>query len=46
MLTVFLILAVAALVMTLFSAATGKVPLWVPVLVLAIIECLRSIPLR
>ena len=45
MLTVFLILAVAALIMTLVHAATGKVPLWVAVVVLCLIECLRSLPL-
>ncbi len=46
MLTVFLILAVAALIMTLAAAAKPSwVPLWVAVLLLAIIECIRSIPL-
>jgi membrane protein implicated in regulation of membrane protease activity len=44
MLTVFLILAVAALIITLLSAATGKVPLWVAVLLLAIMMCLQAIP--
>lgn len=44
MLTVFLILAVAALIITLLSAV-GKAPLWVSVLLLCIIECLRSLPL-
>lgn len=45
MLTVVAILAVAALLFTL-GAALGKVPLWVPVLLLAIIACLGSLPLK
>lgn len=44
MLTVFLILAVAALIITILSAI-GKAPVWVGVLLLCIIECLRSMPL-
>lgn len=46
MLTVVLILVVAALLMTLVHAATGKVPLWVPVLLVAIVLCLQALPLR
>lgn len=44
MLTVFVILAVAALIITIV-AAIGKAPLWVAVVLLAIIECLRALPL-
>jgi len=43
MLTVFLILAVAALILTIASA-TGKVPLWVPVILIAIILALQALP--
>lgn len=47
MLTVLFILAVAAAIMTLVHAAyTGKVALWVPVLLLCIIELLRVLPLK
>ena len=45
MLTVFLVLALAALVMTLIHAAGKPLPLWVPVVVICIIECLRDMPL-
>lgn len=44
MLTVFLILAIAALVAALAAAATGKVPLWVAVVFLAILEVVRALP--
>jgi len=46
MLTVFLIISVAALIMTLVAAASGKIPLWVPVVLLAILACLQSLPLK
>jgi hypothetical protein len=44
MLTVMVLLAVAALVITLVHAM-GKVVLWPAVLIVAIIELLRAIPL-
>ena len=44
MLTVFLCLAIAASLSTL-GAAWGKVPLWIAVVFLCLIELLRSIPL-
>jgi hypothetical protein len=44
MLTVFVLLAVAALVVTLVHA-TGRVVLWPAVLILTIIELLRALPL-
>ncbi len=44
MLTVFLVLAIAAFVTTLI-AAWGKVPLWVAVMILCLIELLRVLPL-
>lgn len=44
MLTVFFLLAVVAFICAIMSA-TGKCPLWVSVLILAIIELLRNIPL-
>ena len=44
MLTVFVILVVAAFIVTLVSA-TGKVPLWVAVVILCVIELLRVLPL-
>lgn len=44
MLTVFLILAVAAFCCTIASAM-GKVPLWVAVVILTLIELLRALPL-
>jgi uncharacterized membrane protein YkvI len=46
MLTVFLILAVAAFIVTVASAASpSRAPLWVAVLILTIIELLRALPL-
>jgi hypothetical protein len=44
-LTVVVILAVAAFVCTVASAAWGRVPLWVAVLLLSLIELLRAFPL-
>ena len=44
MLTVFLLLDVAALVLTLVHAM-GRVVLWPAVLILTIIELLRALPL-
>lgn len=44
MLTVFLLLALAAFVVTIASAI-GRAPLWVAVLILSVIELLRAIPL-
>lgn len=44
MLTVFLLLAILSLICTVASAA-GQCPLWVPVLLLTIMELLRAIPL-
>ena len=44
MLTVFLLLALAAFAVCIASAV-GKAPLWVAVLLLAIIELLRALPL-
>jgi hypothetical protein len=44
MLTVFLILALAAFIVTIASAM-GKAPVWVAVLVLCLIELLRALPL-
>jgi hypothetical protein len=43
-LTVFLVLALLALLLTIGSAV-GWCPLWVPVVLLAIIELLRALPL-
>lgn len=45
MLTVLTILIVAALIMTIV-AGTGRIPLWPSVLLLAIIEALRVLPLK
>ena len=45
MLTVQFLLAIGAFICTLVSAAVGRVPLWVAVLLLCIIELLRTIPL-
>lgn len=45
MLSVTCLVGLAAFIGTLVSAY-GKVPLWVPVLLLAICEMLRCIPLR
>jgi hypothetical protein len=44
MLTVFLLLALAAFVCTVV-AALGKCPVWIPVLLLCLIELLRAVPL-
>ncbi len=44
MLTVFLILALAAFIITIASAM-GKAPLWVAVIILCLIELLRVLPL-
>lgn len=44
MLTLVLVLAIAALLVAIFSAV-GKAPLYVAVILLAILECLRSLPL-
>ncbi len=44
MLTVFLLLAIAAFVCTVL-AAMGKCPIWVAVLFLCVIELLRAVPL-
>lgn len=44
MLTVLLILAIAAFVMTV-GTAMGKVPLWAAVLLLSLLELLRALPL-
>ena len=44
MLTVFIILAVTAFIATAVAAA-GKCPLWVAVIILAIIELLRVLPI-
>lgn len=45
MMTVTVILALAALIIAIM-AAIGKAPLWVAVILLAIIELLEHIPLR
>lgn len=45
MITVLMFLVIAALLVTLFHAATGKVPLWVAVLLLTLVEMLRILPL-
>ena len=44
MLTVFIILALAAFIVTVVSAM-GKCPLWVAVVILCLIELLRALPL-
>lgn len=44
MLTVFLILAIAAFV-CIIASALGKAPLWVGTLLLCVIELLRALPL-
>lgn len=44
MLTVFLLLALAAFIVTIVSAL-GKAPLWISVILLCLIELLRAIPL-
>jgi len=43
MITVFLILAVLALLIAIISAL-GKAPLWIAVVLLSIIELIRAIP--
>lgn len=44
--TVFVVLVIAAFILTLVSIGTpSKVPLWVAVLVLCFIELLRVLPL-
>jgi hypothetical protein len=43
MINVLIILAVAAFILAL-AAAAGRAPLWVAVVVVAIIECLRAMP--
>lgn len=43
-LTVLLVLALIALICTIISAL-GKCPIWVPVVILAIMELLRQLPL-
>lgn len=42
--TVFVILALCAFVLAIVSAV-GRVPLWIAVVVLALIELLRALPL-
>lgn len=42
--TVFLILALAAFIVTILSAM-GKCPLWIAVVLLCVIELLRALPL-
>ncbi len=44
MITVFLLLAVAAFVCTI-AVALNKCPVWVPVILLCLIELLRAVPL-
>ena len=44
MLTVFVILAIGAFVLTLL-AAINRVPLWIAVVILCLIELLRALPL-
>ncbi len=46
MLTVSLLLVVGALICAIVSASVGKVPLWVAVILLSIVELLEHIPLR
>lgn len=47
MLTVVLVLAVLALLLAVGSAATGgRVPLWVAVVLVCILEIVRALPLR
>lgn len=45
MITVLFVLALVAFSLTIASAVWGRIPLWVSVLLLAIIEMLRAIPL-
>jgi len=44
MLTITTILLLAALILTLVSAATGRVPLWVAVILVIIVELLHVLP--
>lgn len=44
MLTVFVVLAIVALLLAV-AAATGHVPLWASVIMLAIVELIRALPL-
>jgi hypothetical protein len=44
MLTLAVVLAVAALLVAIASAV-GRAPLWVAVILLAILECLRVLPM-
>jgi hypothetical protein len=44
MITVFLVLAVAALIITIMNAI-GKAPLWVAVILLCIMELIRAVPI-
>lgn len=44
MLTIFILLALTAFLSTI-AAAMGKCPLWLPVLLLSLIELLRALPL-
>lgn len=43
MVTIFVILAIVAFVCTI-AAGMGRCPLWVPVLLLSLIELLRALP--
>jgi hypothetical protein len=45
MLTIALLLALFAFVLTI-GAALGKIPLWIPVLLITIALLLQSLPLR
>lgn len=44
--SILCILYLAALISTIFSASTGKVPLWVPVLFVCIGLLIQCLPLR
>jgi len=44
-LTVFLLLALAAFVLTI-AAAMARAPLWIAVLILSLIELLRELPFK
>ncbi len=44
MITVFFVLALAAFIVAILSAI-GKAPLWVSVMILCVIELLRTLPL-
>jgi len=45
MITVFLLLAIAAFILAIANAI-GKAPLWVSVIILSVIELVRDLPLR